>query len=200
MSDMPNLLVDRNLETTTMISLRREPACFAFLCTQAILPPLPIDTINLDLASVDYYGGRASLWTTLEVRSAASNEEPTAVLGFDETFLRPFTRSLIEATSTRSAYRMLMRQPSEERPRYRVVEYITGPGAPIQELLIQPHDHVLLISLPHPEGGDETLFQLPRSDAFLRAFVRMSYRADEVLRQTLAETERLGRLRANEGA
>ena len=93
MSDMPNLLVDRNLETTTVISLRREPACFAFLCAQAVSPPLPIDSINLDLASVDYYGGRASLWATLEIRSAATNDEPTAVLGFDETFLRPFTRS-----------------------------------------------------------------------------------------------------------
>ncbi|HMK67356.1 MAG TPA: hypothetical protein VK433_02315 [Stellaceae bacterium] len=198
MGDMPNLLIDRNLETTTVISLRREPACFAFLCTQAIQPPLPIDAINLDLASVDYYGGRASLWTTLEVRSAASNEEPTAVLGFDETFLRPFTRSIIEATSTRAAYRMLMRQPSEERPRYRVVEYVTGPGNPLQELLVQPHDHVLLVSMPQPEGSEETLFQLPRSDTFLRAFVRMAYRADEVLRQTLAETERLGRLHTND--
>ena len=54
MSDMPNVLVDRNLETATTISLRREPACFAFLCSQAASAPLPIDSINLDLASVDY--------------------------------------------------------------------------------------------------------------------------------------------------
>ena len=195
MSDIPNLLVDRNLETTTVISLRREPACFAFLCTQAISPPLPIDSINLDLASVDFYDGRASLWATLEIRSAVASDEPAAVLGFDETFLRPFTRSLIEAASTRAAYRMLMRQPSEERARYRVVEYVTGPGAPLQELLIQPQDQVLLVSMPQPEGGEETLFQLPRSDSFLRAFVRMAHRADEVLRVALAETERMGRRR-----
>jgi len=195
MSDMPNLLVDRNLEITTVISLRREPACFAFLCTQAISPPLPIDSINLDLASLDYYAGRASLWATLEVRSAATNDEPTAMIGFDETFLRPFTRSLIEAASTRAAYRMLMRQPSEEPARHRVVEYVTGPGTPLQELLIQPQDQVLLISMPQPEGGDETLFQLPRSDSFLRAFARMAHRADEVLHFALAETERIGRRR-----
>jgi len=198
MSDMPNLLVDRNLETATAISLRREPACFAFLCTQAISPPLPIDSINLDLASVDYYGGRGSLWATLEIRSTATNDEPTAVLGFDETFLRPFTRSLIEASTTRAAYRMLMRQPSEERARYRVVEYVTGPGTPLQELLIQPQDQVLLVCVPNPEGGEETLFQLPRSDSFLRVFVRMAHQADEVLRMTLAETERLGRRRAGD--
>ena len=195
MSDMPNLLIDRNLETTTVISLRREPACFAFLCTQAVSPPLPIDSINLDLASVDYYGGRASLWATLEIRSAATNDEPTAVLGFDETFLRPFTRSLIEAASTRAAFRMLMRQPSEGQPLNRVVEYVTGPGTPLQELLIQPQDQVLLVAMPNPEGGDETLFQLPRSDVFLRAFARVAHQADGVLRATLAETERLGRNR-----
>ena len=195
MSDMPNLLIDRNLETTTAISLRREPACFAFLCTQAVSPPLPIDWINLDFASVDYYGGRASLWATLEIRSAATNDEPTAVLGFDETFLRPFTRSLIEAASTRSAFRMLMRQSSEDQPHYRVVEYVTGPGTPLQELLIQPQDQVLLVAMPNPEGGEETLFQLPRSDAFLRTFARVAHQADQVLRATLAETERLGRKR-----
>jgi hypothetical protein len=195
MSDMPNLLIDRNLETTTVISLRREPACFAFLCTQAVSPPLPIDSINLDLASVDYYGGRASLWATLEIRSAATNDEPTAVLGFDETFLRPFTRSLIEAASTRAAFRMLMRQPSEGQPSYRVVEYVTGPGTPLQELLIQPQEQVLLVAMPNPEGGEETLFQLPRSDVFLRTFARVAHQADQVLRATLTETERLGRKR-----
>src|SRR5229473_2643075 len=106
MTDTPNLLIDRNLEAATIISLRREPACFAFLSASAVSAPIPIDSLNLDLASVDYYGGRASLWATLEIRSGATNEEPTAVLGFDETFLRPFTRALIEAAASRNPYRM----------------------------------------------------------------------------------------------
>src|ERR1700675_4914512 len=163
MTDMPNLLIDRNLEAATIITLRREPACFAFLCASSVSAPIPIDSINLDLASVDYYGGRASLWTTLEVRSSATNDEPTAVLGFDESFLRPFTRSLIEAATTRAAFRMLIRPASEDRPRCRVVEYVTGPGMPLQELLFTPQDQVLLISMQGAEGGEETLFQLPRS-------------------------------------
>ncbi|HTZ78322.1 MAG TPA: hypothetical protein VMC10_10450 [Stellaceae bacterium] len=195
MSDMPNVLVDRNLETATTISLRREPACFAFLCSQAASAPLPIDSINLDLASVDYYAGRASIWTTLEIRSAASGDEPTAILGFDESFLRPFTRAVIEASTTRAAYRMLIRPASEESPRYRVVEYVSGPGVPLQELLISPQDQVLLIAMSGSEGGEETLFQLPRSDSFLRAFVKMTHQADQVLRTTLAESERLARRR-----
>ena len=56
---------DRNLEATTNISLKREPACFAFLSARSVAPPMPIDSINLDLASADYFHGRASLWTTL---------------------------------------------------------------------------------------------------------------------------------------
>ena len=94
---------DRNLEASTNISLKREPACFAFLSARSVAPPMPIDSINLDLASADYFRGRASLWTTLEMRSSVSNDRPTAILGFDETFLRPFARALVEAATTRAA-------------------------------------------------------------------------------------------------
>jgi hypothetical protein len=196
MSDMPNTLVDRNLDATTVISLRREPACIAFLSSQSVSAPVGIDTLNLDLASVDYYGGRASLWVTLEIRSEASDDQAMAVLGFDESFLRPFTRAVIEAATTRSPYRMLVRARDEEHPRCRVVEYVTGPGTALTEILITPQDQVLLIGVSGEESGEETLFQLPRSDAFLRAFTKMTHRADRVLRQTIAETERLGRQRA----
>src|SRR5216683_986123 len=114
MADPSNTLSDRNLEASTTLSLKREPACFAFLCSRAVSAPLPVDAINLDLASVDYFSGRASLWATLEVRSGATNEQPTAVLGFDETFLRPFTRALIEAAASRNPYRMtIMLEPGD---------------------------------------------------------------------------------------
>ena len=109
MADTP-AITDRNLEATTNISLKREPACFAFLSPRSISPPMPIDSINLDLASADYFGGRASLWAALEMRSSVSDERPTAILGFDETFLRPFARALIEAATTRAAYRMSILQ------------------------------------------------------------------------------------------
>ena len=89
MHDPTHAITDWNLEAATTLSLRREPACFAFLCGDADAPPQPIDAINLDLASIDYYAGRASLWATLEIRSSASNDQPMAMLGFDEAFLRP---------------------------------------------------------------------------------------------------------------
>src|SRR5260370_4448136 len=111
MTDTPNLLIDRNLEAATIISLRREPACFAFLSASAVSAPIPIDSLNLDLASVDYYGGRASPWATLEIRPRPTNEEPTAVPGFDQSFLTPFTRSLIDAATTRAPFRLLI-QPT----------------------------------------------------------------------------------------
>src|SRR5205814_6049079 len=104
MADTP-AITDRNLEATTNISLKREPACFAFLSPRSVSPPMPIDSINLDLASADYFGGRASLCAALEMRSSVSDERPMAILGFDDTFLRHFARAVIEAATMRSASR-----------------------------------------------------------------------------------------------
>src|SRR5271169_2126270 len=189
-------ITDRNLEATTNISLKREPACFAFLSARSVSSPMPIDSINLDLASADYFDGRASLWTTLELRSSVSDDRPTAILGFDETFLRPFARALIEAATTRATYRMTIVQETQGAPRYRVVEYITGPGKALEELVLQPFDSVVLISAATArDSGEETLFQLPRTDSFLRAFARMAYVADHALRDLLVDMERLARQR-----
>ncbi|HKW54265.1 MAG TPA: hypothetical protein VJO12_11275 [Stellaceae bacterium] len=196
MADPSNTISDRNLEASTTLSLKREPACFAFLCSRAVSAPLPVDAINLDLASVDYFSGRASLWATLEVRSGATNEQPTAVLGFDETFLRPFTRALIEAAASRNPYRMTIMLEPGETARQRVVEYVTGPGTALREVILTPHDTVIVISGRADDNADEeTLFQLPRSDSFLRAFVKMTCQADQALRETLVESERLARQR-----
>jgi hypothetical protein len=196
MADTP-AITDRNLEATTNISLKREPACFAFLSERSISPPVPIDSINLDLASADYFEGRASLWTTLEIRSSVGDDRPTAMLGFDETFLRPFARALIEAATTRAAYRMTIVQHNQEAQRHRVVEYVTGPGKALEELVLQPFDNVVLISAATARDGEseETLFQLPRTDSFLRAFARMAFVADHALRDLLAEMERVARQR-----
>jgi hypothetical protein len=188
-------ITDRNLEATTNISLKREPACFAFLSPRSIAPPMPIDSINLDLASADYFDGRASLWTALEMRSAVSEERPTALLGFDETFLRPFARALIEAATTRAAYRMTILPEARTSERCRVVEYVTGPGKALEELMLQPFDNVVLISASKAKDGDETLFQLPRTDSFLRAFAKMAYVADQALHDLLKEMERVARQR-----
>src|ERR1700722_17299549 len=150
MSEQTNALSDRNLEASTTLSLKREPACFVFLCGSAISPPQPIDAINLDLASVDYFSGRAS------------DDRPMAILGFDESFLSPFTRALIESASSRVPYRMTI-TVTGERPK-RLVEYVTGPGVALSELIITPQDNVMVISGRTSEGDEETLFQLPRTD------------------------------------
>ena len=184
-------LPDCNLEAATTLSLKREPACFAFLCSRAVSPPQPIDSLNLDLASVDYFGGRASLWATLEIRSTASDEKATAVLGFDETFLSPFTRALIECAASRVPYRMTIAR-SEDWPQ-RLVEYVTGPGVALSELILTPQDNVVIISARAEGEDEETLFQLPRTDTFLRAFAKMAYQADGQLQQTLAQSEKLAR-------
>ena len=194
MSEMP-AVTDRNLEATTNISLKREPACFAFLSSRSILPPMPIDSINLDLASADYFHGKASLWATLEMRSGVSDERPTAVLGFDETFLRPFARALIEAATTRAAYRMTITPEGSNSERCRVVEYVTGAGRGLQELILNPFDNVVLVGAANGRDNEETLFQLPRTDSFLRAFAKMAYPADQALHDLLTDMERVARQR-----
>jgi hypothetical protein len=187
-------ITDRNLEQSTTISLKREPACFAFLCARAISAPIPIDTINLDLASADWYDGRASIWATLDIRSAATNDRPTAVLGFDESFLRPFTRAVLEAATTRTAFRMSVLPGGDDAPKPRVVEYVTGDTKPLAEIVLTPHDHVILVSAALEEGEpEETLFQLPRTDSFLRAFAKMTHQADQALKDTVADMEKLAR-------
>jgi len=196
MHDPTHAITDWNLEAATTLSLRREPACFAFLCGDADAPPQPIDAINLDLASIDYYAGHASLWATLEIRSSASNDQPMAMLGFDEAFLRPFSRALIETASNRTPYRMTIRSNADQPKRQRVVEYVTGPGVSLVELMLTPQDATVTVS-GRAEGGDEvTLFQLPRTDSFLRAFIKMTCQADQALRDTLAESEKIARRRA----
>ena len=192
MADTP-AITDRNLEATTNISLKREPACFAFLSARSIAPPMTIDSINLDLASADYFNGRASIWATLEMRTSVSDDRPTQILGFDETFLRPFARALIEAATTRATYRMTIMQGTRDPDRCRVVEYITGPGKALHELVVQPFDNVVLVSAATPKEGEETLFQLPRTDSFLRAFAKMAYLADRALRDVLDEMEWVAR-------
>jgi hypothetical protein len=194
MADTP-AITDRNLEATTNISLKREPACFAFLSPRSVLPPMPIDSLNLDLASADYFDGRASLWTTMEIRSSVSDDRPTAILGFDETFLRPFARALIEAATTRAAYRMTILKEVRQSERCRVVEYVTGPGKALEELMLQPFDNVILITATKAKDGEETLFQLPRTDSFLRALAKMAYVADQTLHDLLDDMERLARQR-----
>ncbi len=198
MNEPMNALTDWNLEAATTLSLRREPACFVYLCSRADAAPQPIDSINLDLASIDYFGGHASLWTTLEVRSGASNERPMAVLGFDEAFLRPFSRALIEASSSRVPYRMTIRPDPTDTKRVRVVEYITGPGVALVELVLTPQESTITVSGRAANQEEESFFQLPRSDTFLRAFIKMTCQADQALRDTLAESEKIARRRVKE--
>lgn len=195
MIEQPLALKDCNLEQSTVISLKREPACFAFLCGNSISSPLPIETINLDLASADFFEDRASLWATLEVRAGLADDRPVAVLGFDESFLRPFTRALVEAATTRLAYRMSVAD-APQSARYRVIEYVTGPGVALRQLVLTPYDNVVLVS-PGSGNGEagETLFQFPRTDSFLRTFTKMAHQADQMLRGVLSNMERVARHR-----
>ena len=126
------------------------------------------------------------------MRSSVNNDRPIAILGFDETFLRPFARALVEASTTRAAYRMTILSETRESERCRVVEYVTGPGKPLKELVLQPFDNVVLVTATIKDG-EETLFQLPRTDSFLRAFAKMAYTADQALHELLEEMERVAR-------
>ena len=199
MLDHSRPLCDRHLDMATAMSCQREPACFAFLCANAVVGPQPIDRLNFDIASADFHRGRASVWATLEMRGESRSDggsgEVLALLGFDEGFLRPFTRAVLEAASTRVPHRMSIR-PDPDRPEApRVVDYIRDAGGmPITELVVIPYEQVLAIVVPSDNAEiEETLFQLPRTDTFLRSLTRMAHLADAALRDTLDEMSRLGR-------
>jgi hypothetical protein len=61
---------------------------------------------------------------------------------------------------------------------------------------VQPFDNVVVISAA-ARDGDQALFQLPRTDSFLRAFAKTAFVADQALRDLLDEMERTAR-RASE--
>jgi hypothetical protein len=199
MLDHSRPLGERHLDMATAMSCQREPACFAFLCANAVMGPQPIDRLNFDITSADFHRGRASVWATLEMRGEARIEggsgEVLSLLGFDEGFLRPFTRAVLEAASTRVPHRMSIR-PDPDRPEApRVVDYVRDAGGmPITELVVIPYEQVLAVVIPVDSAEiEETLFQLPRTDTFLRSFTRMAHLADAALRDTLGEMSRLGR-------
>ena len=79
----------------------------------------------------------------------------------------------------------------------RVVEYVTGETKSLGEIVLTPHDHVILVSASLEEGEpEETLFQLPRTDSFMRAFAKMTHQADQALKETVGEMEKLAKRRA----
>lgn len=200
MLDHSRPLCDRHLDMATAMSCQREPACFAFLCSNAVAAPQPIDRLNFDIASADFHRGRASVWATLEMRGEARSEggtcEALTLLGFDEGFLRPFTRAVLEAAATRVPHRMSIRPDPDYPDAPRVVDYVRAAGGmPITELVVIPYEQVLAVVVPVDSAEiEETLFQLPRTDTFLRAFARMAHLADAALRDTITEMTRLGRV------
>ena len=90
---------------------------------------------------------------------------------------------------------MTILQEARPAERCRVVEYVTGPGKALEELMLQPFDNVVLVSAAKGKEGEETLFQLPRTDSFLRAFAKMAHVADQALHDLLEDMERLARQR-----
>jgi hypothetical protein len=168
-----------DLVPTTTIALAREPACFAFLCAEAEHPPVPIDALQIDIASADHFAGRSSVWATLEIRSAALAAAATgtsALLGFDETFLPLFARAFLRAATTRKEVRLnVVTAPDVARPPC-IIEYVSGVDIPVLELVLIPCAQVVLVAadVGNGGGGEETLFQLPRTDSFLRSFARIT--------------------------
>ena len=70
-------------------------------------------------------------------------------------------------------------------------------GKALKELIIQPFESVMAIAATTRDDGDDSLFQLPRTDNFLRAFARMSYAADHALHDLLDEMGRVARKRSS---
>jgi hypothetical protein len=76
-----------------------------------------------------------------------------------------------------------------------------GPNHPgLREIIVTPHETVLSISGGGDDGSpDDNLFQLPRTDSFLRALTKMAFHSDRILRDTLAEMDKVARFRQIRG-
>ncbi len=197
MNEQSQPLNDKHLDTATAISCKREPACFAFLCANAVSAPMAIEKLHFDIASADYHDGRPTVWATLEMRPDLPESGSVALLGFDDSFLRPFTRALLEAAATRVVHRMTIVSDPARSQAPRVVDYVRSHGGQrLKEIIITPHEQVLAIGVTGDDGdSEETLFQLPRTDSFLRMLARMTHVADGALRDTLQTMERFARER-----
>jgi hypothetical protein len=191
-------IVDRHLDVSTLMSCKKEPACFAFLCANATMGPQVIDRLHFDIASADYHNSRATVWATLDMRDDAPGARAISLLGFDESFLRPFTRAVLETGLSRIPHRIAIAEDPARAGVPRVVDYIRSQGVtPLEELVVTPFEHVLAVTVSNHAGGEETLFQIPRTDSFLKMFARMSQVADLALRDMLHDLERaagLGKL------
>ncbi len=188
-------LSDPHIETVTLMSCKREPACFAFLGASAISAPVGIEQFNFDIVAADCHQGRPSVWATLEIRPDLAGAAPISLLGFGDGFLRAFARALIEAGSTRIAHRMRISSALDaaDGPPL-VVDYIRSLGGTrVRDLVITPYEQILAISTEDGDGEGESLFQMPRTDTFLKALARTAHLADTAMKQTLLEMERLGR-------
>jgi len=178
--------------------LDREPACFAFLCAEAEHPPTPIDALHIDIASADHHAGRSSVWATLDIRAAATGAAAGAasLLGFDERFLPLFARAFLEAATTRKEVRLNVVLDADPSRLWAaapcVVEHVSGVDIPVPEFVLIPSDPLVHIAADVGNGGTEILFQLPRTDSFLRAFAQMTYKASQALCGVLADMEDRG--------
>ena len=128
-----------------------------------------------------------SLWTTLVIRPWVTDERPTAIVGFDETFLAPFARRPIEATTTRATYRI----PSYTRCEGRSVIGWSS-ASPVQaKPVLQPFVNAVVISERHSGMAmSNPSFSRRDRQRFLSAFVKMTYVADQALRDLLVDMER----------
>ena len=88
-----------------------------------------------------------------------------AILGFDETFLAPFARRPIEATTTRATYRMTI--VHEMRGTQRNGWSSTSPvrAKPLWRVLQAFDNAITHQRATTGDGDEETLFQLPRTDS-----------------------------------
>ena len=132
--------------------------------------------INLDLASVDYFGGRASLWATLDIRSGArATSSRWSVLGFDETFLRPVHPRAHRGGGEPHAlsHDDHTREPASRAATRRRIHHRARHGALRDRRDAARHGRGGLRPRRRWRRGGDAASSLPRTDRFLRAFVKI---------------------------
>jgi len=123
-------------------------------------------------------------------------KQPDQSLADIHVFFEHFIRAFLLTATTFTQHSVW----SNTQSRPRAIEYITHRSRQTEKRLaliqthFMPYQSVVLVSGVYSDKNDayDPLFQLPRTDSFLRNFAKMAHQSRDLLKQRIAWMERVG--------
>ena len=187
--------LEEQLSKASRVDFAEHQGMYAYLNPNAVRMPLPIESIEVQFATADYWQGKASLSVTLE--ASAKDNDPITLLWCTHDFFREFVVALCKG-DTLGHWVPILTNPSGTLLRVR--ECIThAQQAAIHistsnsldtyivptKILVIPRPTAMLIAAQWHGGAIADLFSLPRSKKFFREFTAAMNRASNLISRTL---------------